>query len=243
LIAVAGKRILDYQLESARKAGLKQLVIVRGHEGQQYDPHYADDENIVFCDNPSYANTQALHSLMQAEAYMRSGFVMIFSDILFDHDILNRLIRSGKDIVLGIDSSYTYHKHETDKKLDLVVSRKRLDGNFRSLRQEPVSDLVKIGKNIDLNRADYEFIGMAYFSEEGSKILRETYKDIAKKSEGPFQEATSFPLASMTDMFQELIDRGFPIHGLKVYKGWREVHTRSDAEAAGAEVMELVHQP
>jgi NDP-sugar pyrophosphorylase family protein len=37
-------------------------------------------------------------------------------------------------------------------------------------------------------------------------------------------------------MFQELIDRGFPVHGLEVNKGWREIHTLQDVETAEAEM-------
>ena len=124
LITVAGKRVLDFQLESIHKAGMKQVVIVRGHEGERFTPFYANDENIVLCENPLFFNTGSLHSLMQATEYMHLGFAIVFSDILFDHEILSRLINSGKDIVLGIDSSYTGHQHEIDKKLDLVATLK-----------------------------------------------------------------------------------------------------------------------
>ena len=239
LISVGGRRILDYQLESVRKAGLKKVVIVRGHEGAHYDA-YAADENLELCDNPWYAETHALHSLMQAEPHMEHGFVLLFSDILFDSEILGQLARSGKDIVLGIDNSYTYHKHEVDKRLDLVVSRKSFDGQLRSLYREPVTDLVRIGKNIGMDGADYEFIGVAYFSPKGARTLRDVYHDHASKTGGPFHEATSFAQAGITDIVQELIDRGFPVHGLEVHKGWREIHTRKDVEIAEAEMQALV---
>ena len=238
LITLAGRRILDYQLESIRKAGLKQVVIVRGHEGAQYDA-YSDDENLTLCDSPLYAQTHALHSLMQAEAYIGQGFVLVFSDILFDHDILSGLVGSGKGIVLGIDNSYRYHNHNIDKRLDLVVSRKSLDEQFRSLQREPVPELVRVGKSIELEQADYEFIGMAYFSEEGARALSAVYHDCVDKVEGPFHEAPSFQRAGITDVLQELIDRGFPIYGLEVSKGWREIHTNEDVEVAESEMAAL----
>lgn len=237
LISVAGRRILDHQLESIRKAGLKKVVIVRGHEGGQFESYYATDENFTFSENPLYAERHAMHSLMQASNHMEDGFVLVFSDILFDHEILMKLINSGKDIVLGLDNSYSYHQHEIDKKLDLVVTRRSLDANFRSLHRTSVTELSRMGKNIGIERADSEFIGIGYFSAEGAKLLRDVYDDCQNLGQVAFHEAADFSQASITDMFQEIIDRGFPIHGLEVSRGWREIHSREDVESAEAEIM------
>ena len=241
LISVAGRRIIDYQLEAIHKTGLKKAVIVRGHEGDQFSA-YSGDENLKFCDNALYAGRHSLHSLMQAEKFMDQGFALIFSDILFDHEILSRLVRSRKDIILAIDNSYTYHRHNVHKKLDLVVTRKSFDTQFRSLSPQSVTELMRIGKNIELDQADYEFIGMAYFSEEGARTLLAVYEDCLSKAEGQFHEASSFHQADITDMLQELIDRGLSVHGIEVSKGWREIHTREDVEIAETEMAALVGQ-
>jgi NDP-sugar pyrophosphorylase family protein len=49
----------------------------------------------------------------------------------------------------------------------------------------------------------------------------------------------SFAHADITDMLQELIDRGYPVHGLEVSKGWREIHSRQDVEVAEAEMAAM----
>ena len=238
LIEVAGRPILEHQLESIRRAGLKRVVIVRGHEGGQFDA-YLEDENLTFCENPQYDEAHSLHSLMQAAAHMEQGFVMVFSDILFDHDTLSRLVRGGKDIALGVDKSYTYHKHNIEKKLDMVVSRKGFDQQYRSLRREPVTELVRIGKDIGPDRADFEFIGLSYFSEEGARTLRDVYRDCIDNERGRFHEADSMQRADITDLLQEIMDRGYAVHGIEVFKGWREVHTRQDVEIAESELATL----
>jgi len=170
---------------------------------------------------------------------MIEGIAMVLSDILFDHEILGHLVRSGKDMVLAIYNSYTYHKHEIDKKLDMVLSRKSFDPQLCSLRQEPVTELVRVGKNLDADLADYEFIGRACFSEEGARALRTVYEGCQEASTGPFHEAASFTRADITDMLQELIDRGYLVHGLEISKGWREIHSRQDVEVAEAEMAAM----
>jgi choline kinase len=173
---------------------------------------------------------------MLAKDHMDGGFLMVYSDVLFDSDILSHLIGSGKDVVLGIDNSYKYHQHEVNKLLDLVVTSKTFDTGIRSLRRSSLRDVVRIGKNIDFNVADAEFIGMAYFSEQAAKALIGIYDDNVPSNGSSFHEAASFAKASVTDMVLELLDRGFPVHGLEINWGWREIHTREDLAIAQSEI-------
>lgn len=235
LIAIGGRPILDYQLESIRKAGLKKAVVVKGLKG--WDDHpFSDDQNLEFCENPLENQTYVLHSLMQAESHMEHGFTAVFSDILFDSDILGRITNTGKDVVLGIDPSYTYHKHDVDKKLDLVISRRGFNTDYRSLRPEQLTEIVSVGKNIEIEQADFEFIGIAHFSETGARVFREVFNEFTKRKAAPFHESKSFRAAGLTDMIQELINRGYPIYGLEVRKGWREIHSKQDLESAELEL-------
>ena len=235
LISIGDRRILDHQLESIRKSGLKKVVVVRGLQGWE-GVGFSDDQNLEFCENPLEDQTHVLHSLMQAEPHMDQGFTVAFADILFDPEILGRLISTEKDIVLGIDASYTYHKHNVDKKLDLVISRRGFNQNYRSLRLEQLTEIVSIGKNLELKQADFEFIGLAHFSEVGARVLREVYHESVQQAAAPFHESQSFQLAGFTDMIQELIKRGYPIYGLEVRKGWREIHTKEDVRSAEREL-------
>ena len=123
--------------------------------------------------------------------------------------------------------------------LDLVVTKKNFNSGLRSLRQSPLTELVRIGKQVHLDSADSEFIGVAYFSENGARALRETYEDLVKKEDTSFHESSAFKDASFNDIFQELADRGYPIHGLEVHQGWREIHTRKDLRLAEAETIDL----
>jgi phosphoenolpyruvate phosphomutase len=176
---------------------------------------------------------------MAAQEHMANGFLLVYSDVLFDSNILERLLHSDNDIVLAVDHSYTYHKHLIDKKLDLVVSRKHYDMHYRSLHPVGPIELVRIGKEIDIDRADYEFIGIAYFSKRGAYMLREAYEDYLNNPNEEFHEATAPFQASITDLIQELIDRGFPVHGMEVSKGWIEIHSLKDVQVAEAEISEL----
>jgi phosphoenolpyruvate phosphomutase len=57
---------------------------------------------------------------------------------------------------------------------------------------------------------------------------------VGRHRSGPFHQAESLAQASLTDMLQELIDHGHPVHAVSIYKGWMEVDTFEDYQRAWA---------
>lgn len=235
LIPISGKPLIDYQLETIERVGLKNVVVVRGHGGAQFDTAEIRS-NPVFVDNDQYAEQHSLYSLLCAREYMANGFVMVYSDILFSPDVLERLINTDRDIVLAIDGSYQYHKHEVDKQLDLVRTHGSENSGRRSLSATDITEVLAVGKNLGADNADHEFIGMAYFSPQGARLLKEIYDECLGKDASPFHEAQSFDRAGVTDMIQELIDRNIPVYGREIQRGWIEVHSKEDVRFAEMEI-------
>lgn len=234
MVEVAGRPIIDHQVERVRKSGLtnNKIIVVRGHEGQQFTR-----TDVEYVDNDQYASHHSLHSMFRAESEMNDGFLLIYSDILFDEALIQKLGDSDGDIVLLLDNSYRHHQHTENKKLELVVSSRQSGTASRSLSAQPSVKLTRIGKGIDKADADYEFAGMAFFSERGSQILREVYDEAKSQNKAPFQEAESFQQAAIIDIIQEVIDQGFTVQGLELSQGWIEVHDREDVTAAEEELM------
>lgn len=228
LVDISGKTILERQLENIRKIGFRNITIVKGYKGNMINY-----DNIEYHDNTVFEKKHSLYSLMCARKNMVNGFILLYSDILFNEEILRSLIQSEGDIVLLVDNSYSYHKHDIDKKLDLVVSKTKQSSYHRTLQPTKMIEITKIGKNIDKNEADFEFVGIAFFNEKGAEILKKIYDDCKEnKSKDKFHEADSFEKAGVTDIIQEIIDRGFTVNALQVYKGWIEIHNEKDKKIA-----------
>jgi phosphoenolpyruvate phosphomutase len=235
IINIGGKTILEHQLENIRKIGFRNVAVVRGFKGNMINY-----ENIKYYDNPDFAKKHSLHSLFCARESMNNGFILLYTDILFNEKILESLIQSEGDIVLLVDNSYTYHKHDIDKKLDLVTSKIKPSSHYRTLQPSAMNEVMCIGKKINKEDADFEFIGIAYFSEKGAEILKKVYDDCKVKYKNKkFHEAESFEKAGVIDIIQEIIDRGFTVNALQVYKGWLEVHNKKDKEIAEEMISKL----
>ena len=51
---------------------------------------------------------------------MTSGFIMLYSDILFEENIMSKILTCQEDIVLVVDNTMQYHAPEANKIQDLL---------------------------------------------------------------------------------------------------------------------------
>lgn len=221
-----GKPILQRQIDTLKNCGINNSIVIRGYKKEDFKV-----EGVKYVDNDEYDDYYILHSLFKAEADMEGGFIFIYSDILFNEQIIKNLLNSKGDIILVLDNSYTYHKHKIDKILELVLTKNKPDQQTRDLYQIE-NEIIRIGRNLNKDMADYEFTGIAYFSEYGVEIIRSIYNDCKLNQKGNFHEANSFKKASFIDLIQEVIDRGFRVDILEVHKGWIEIHNKKDLDIA-----------
>lgn len=226
IVKIKGKPILQRQIDILKKFNIKKITVIRGFKKEAFNI-----EGVKYVDNDNYDNSYIVESLFLAEEDFKNGFIYINSDILFSEEIINRLINTPHDIVLVVDRTYKYHKHEIDKKLDLVLTKNRPIDKIWQLYDED-NEVVRIGKNIKIEMADYEYIGIAYFSKNGVEILRNVYYDCKEIYKGRFHEAIDFEHADLMDLIQEIANRGFKVNTVEVHKGWIEINDKKDVISA-----------
>lgn len=225
MLDINGKSVLQIQLDVLRNCGINDVVVVRGYKKEKFNV-----KSVKYYDVDDYERG-SLYSLFAAKEEMKNGFILIFSDIIFDESIINNLMRSKWDITLVVDASYPFHRHEIDKELDLIIGKQK-SRYYREPFLTAEKEVTFIGKKIKKDIATHEFIGIAKFSAYGTQNLIRVYEDCAKNHKGRFHESESFERASIVDMLQEMIDRGFKVHYLETNKGWMEIHNRKDYEMA-----------
>jgi phosphoenolpyruvate phosphomutase len=224
-LKLINKSLIQRQTETLNSAGIFDVYIIAGYGAEKIQ--YA---NITKINNTDYDTTYILASLFNAEKNMNHGFILAYSDILFNEKLITGLLQSAQDIVLAIDSSYRYHKQTITKPgIELVITREHPDTHYRMLHPPVDNEIKMIGQAINKDLATHEFAGIAYFSERGAKILKDVYHDSQDKYKNcRFHESESFQMASFTDIVQEIIDRGFPVSALGVNAGWHEIQNKND---------------
>ncbi len=215
LLEVGDKTILGRELENLRACGVDDIVVVRGYRGEQI--RYPA---IRYYDNREYKSTGILRSLFHAKGEMDDEFVFCYADILYTKEVLALLLREGSDIALVVDTEWKDH--------------------YRQRRQHPVSEaelvrveggrITQIGRNVvPPQEAHGEFIGLAKFSRKGAESLKTIHEwALQNYLGGAFHTASSVDMASFTDLIQELIDQGYPVHHVDIRGSWAEIDTVED---------------
>ena len=238
LLDIKGKTILERQVEMLRAFGVQDIVVVRGYQKEQIRL-----PGIRYYDNDDYEETGELYSLFCAEEEMDGPFLFLYSDILFERSILEKLLSSPHDISLVVDRAWPENSAaHPPHPVDLVITRNppTPGRRFFSLSEgEEPDHVLKIGQHLDPRQAHGEFVGLARFSTSGADLLRRAYRESsAAAGMKRFHEAGSIRRAAFTDLVQEMIHRGQPVACLDIYKGWIEVDTFEDYQKAWAKIQQ-----
>ena len=236
MLEIKGQTILERQISALNECGVKDIVVVRGYQKEQINL-----PNIRYYDNDAFLDTGELISLFVAETEMAGPFLFLYSDIIFDPTIVEKLLRSQADISIVVDRAWNDQPRSAEdlqtNKPDLVVTHQPPQPGYRFLPATEGTTLARIGRNLSAQDADGEFIGLAMFSETGARLLRQTYQTARERFHtGRFHEAISIQRAAFTDMLQELVNHDHQVACVDIYKGWLEIDTFEDYRRAWAKM-------
>lgn len=106
LVNVAGKPMMEYQLDAIGKAGIRECAIVvgfmadavRGHFGLRYR-----GIDLSYVENTDYANSNNLYSLWLARDQFDDDMLLLESDLVFDDRLVARLVSLRERNVAVVD--------------------------------------------------------------------------------------------------------------------------------------------
>ena len=215
-----GKTLLQRQIEAFKENGLNNISLIRGFKKEKIN--YPD---IRYFENKDYKNNNILNSLMYAEESINGHVIISYSDILFEKEVVARLLKSEHDISIVVDIDW--RDYYIDRKQHPIEEAENVifDAN---------NNVVEIGK-IHTGKHDVhgEFIGMLKLSPRGAEIFKRHFhraKDLYWNK--PFQRAGTFQMAYITDIIQDMSDLGVPIHCVIIERGWKEIDTEEDYKKA-----------
>lgn len=228
MLDIQGKTLLERQMDALHSAGISKICVVTGH---LHDKIKADGAKLLF--NADYGKYQCAQSILFAKDHLQQDTLIVYSDILFDRQILEQLLESPHAITLVIDRTYRSLPFR-DKPLDLVtLEQPATVSPGRRLSLDLFKPVQRIGRHLEGALPTHEFIGMALIRKKGlAHMIRSWEEAVGKFSAVPFQEASNALQADLTDLLQHLIDRGTPVHGLEIEQGWSEIHSRADYDRA-----------
>lgn len=90
LIRVKGERVIDSMLDAALKAGIKEIIIVRGYLSEQFDQLLYKYPNIKFIDNPNFNEGNNISSALAAKDYFSNSYICEADIILKNPSLITK---------------------------------------------------------------------------------------------------------------------------------------------------------
>jgi choline kinase len=216
LLKIGEKNILERTIDNLIKNDIKDVIVVTGFMQEQITDFIGSNYpqlNVEYLYNEKYDSTNNIYSLwMTKELVLNNDMLLMDSDILFDHRIIELLLNSGYKNCLAIRSDHQLGEEE----IKVTVDSDRA--------------ITKINKVVDPKIAIGESIGIELFSSEYLITLFDILDDkILNRGEvNQWYEAA----------FEETIEAGCKIYAVDV-NGLKcmELDTVEDIEAARKNIV------
>lgn len=206
LMTLAGKPLLQWQLEALKAAGVTHSSIITGYCSEALIP-YAD----AHIYNPDWNNTNIFGSLLCAAALLASEpYIVSYGDIVYRADIAGKLMASDAPIAITYDELW------------LALWEQRF--------AEPLSDaecfmqhdgwLQQIGSHAtSVDEIQGQYMGLLKITPQGWQQISACIKTLPPGKEKQID---------MTTLLSLLLSKGVRIAAVPVKGGWIEVDTASD---------------
>jgi choline kinase len=216
MVEVDGESLLDRQMAVLHSESLDNIVLVGGYRADMLE-----NRGTKLVLNPRYFETNMVWTLFCAEEELEGDVLICYGDIVYSKEILSALLASPADIALTIDMQWeSYWRARNENPLDDAETLKwSSDGQIAEIGKKPTS----------LEEIQGQYMGLLKFSAVGIDKLRQVFHQAC--AEGGIQ-GKSPEKAYMTDLIQEVIDRGVPVHGVPIDKEWVEVDTVGDLQSS-----------
>lgn len=210
-VEIKGKKLIEYNLQLLQYYGVDEIIIVTGYRSEAFEELTKDMHNVRLMYNPFYEMVNVLGSFYMGMEALHDDFVYLHADTLCEPVIFEKLIKLSADVILPVEY-------------------KKCDEEAMKVRSED-GKIVEITKQMPLDLAEGEFIGMAAFRKEVIPALKEKTKQLLKE-----KEFTAY----FESAIQRLIDEeNFRIEAISTQGAfWAEIDFMEDYEKAVLEIPE-----
>ncbi|MCZ8924708.1 HAD-IIA family hydrolase [Escherichia albertii] len=162
LVKVAGIPILEYQLNAYRQAGINNIYIIVGYEGEKIRNYckYIKDLNITIVENDEYETTNNMYSLyLLKDIIYNKPFILNNADLAIHNSIIKNLTEDKRDNLIAVDVGTFY-----DESMKVTVSN-----DFVSNIAKNITEKDSYGCSIDIYK--FSASSSSIFFDEIERII------------------------------------------------------------------------
>lgn len=211
LLKIYDKTILEMMISHIQDCHINDIVFVTGYLEEQIKEYVNinfPDLKAYFVTNEKYAETNTGFSLLLAKDFVEnSDFIKFDADVVFDKEILKKLIEYPYENALCIDKNI----HLDAEEIKVIIDDK--------------NKILKASKTVDPQKAIGESIGIEKIGKNTAKLLFQELEEVMKdkKNHQEYYEVA----------YERLIEKGESFHALDITGlVWVEIDTKEDFELA-----------
>lgn len=218
LVPLAGRTLLDRQVESLTSQGVEEIHIATGYYAEQLEALGFGTSH-----NENFHQTNMVESLFSAIEFIQGceeDLIISYGDIVYNSANLNALLASHAEIALMVDKNW----HELwsirmDNPLEdaetLVLDS---NGYILELGQKPES----------YEQIQGQYTGLIKIRKDKIRDLINDYSQLDRHAN---YDGKGFYNMYMTSFLQILINKGWEVQAVEVSSGWLEVDSTDDLNA------------
>ena len=207
MTVLAGKPLIEWQLQAIREAGITGIGVVRGYMGEKIAY-----PGLVTFENPRWAETNMVMSLVCARKWLsKEDCIVSYSDIVYPGDTVAKLVAARGDLAITYDVNW----------LDLWSERFADPlSDAETFRVDGEGVLTEIGSRAKgLDEIKGQYMGLLKFSPR-------SWARVSKLLEG--HTAQECDKLDMTSLLKRLLAEGMRIDTVPITRPWFEVDNETD---------------
>lgn len=219
MVKLFGKTLLEWQIKTFQSVGISDISVITGYQNQ-----HIQFNDIKYFHNQFFDQTNMVETLFCAEEEINGSVIISYGDIIFEKELLLKLIENDDDIAIIIDKNW---KKIWEKRFTNPLE------DAESLSTDENWYINDIGQKISKGKIPKgQYIGLMKFQNEGVNNMKKFYhesKIIAEKNGiNPLNSELPFQKSYMTDFLRGLILNGSKIKGIPIENKWLELDTTED---------------
>ena len=207
LMQLAGKSLIEWQLNAFSGAGIHDVAVVRGYKAE-----LLEFTKVKFFENRKWETTNMVSSLLCATEWTRKeNCIISYADIVYPKETVISLSQSNDDICISYNVDWwDVWKLRFENPLDDAET-------FRVDENGLVTEIGGKTKNIDDIKGQY--MGLLKFTPTGWNQIEEFLLSL---------RAEEVAKLDMTLLLSRLIKKGVEIKGIPIEGMWYEVDNETD---------------
>jgi len=180
-----GKKIIDYQLDAYKQAGILNIAVVVGYEAEKIISYLRSkkDFNFEFIHNQDYENTNNMYSFYLAAGFLKGrSFILNNADLAVEPDLVERMCAAGHGNMVAYDAS-VYNEEAMKITVDAggghicaiakTIGTDEAAGasiDFYKFSKEAAAEFIEKVRTIvedKMNRRDWTEVALHEFFQEG----------------------------------------------------------------------------